>query len=195
MELLGCEAQWIIYVHTSIAFFAPVCVGETFVTRKVTRSVAQIHLGHMESVSVNDMSCTHTMTWWHPHTHSSDAYVYVYMHIKYWQRRGTGEYQRCFHSAYPYTTNQSRLFCGFQLGLSCKATSHEAIRLMNCWTRTEIREWCGLPLRGVVQGSDEVIGVTGCKRGHVTYYHLTYIAIWNNYTIGKLSLLHCNAAQ
>ena len=25
--------------------------GETFVTRKVTRSVAQIHLGYMESVS------------------------------------------------------------------------------------------------------------------------------------------------
>ena len=29
--------------------------GETFVTRKVTRSVAQIHLGHMESVSQHDM--------------------------------------------------------------------------------------------------------------------------------------------
>ena len=28
-------------------------VGETFVTRKVTRSVAQIHLGHMESVSID----------------------------------------------------------------------------------------------------------------------------------------------
>ena len=26
-------------------------LGETFVTRKVTRSVAQIHLGYMESVS------------------------------------------------------------------------------------------------------------------------------------------------
>lgn len=30
-----------------------VCVGETFVTRKVTRSVAQIHLGNMESVSAD----------------------------------------------------------------------------------------------------------------------------------------------
>jgi len=63
MELLGCEAQWI-YMHTSIAFFCfRFCVGETFVTRKVTRSVAQIHLGHMQSVSVNDMSYIHTMTW------------------------------------------------------------------------------------------------------------------------------------
>ena len=32
-------------------------VGETFVTRKVTRSVAQIHLGNMETVSgVSDVS-------------------------------------------------------------------------------------------------------------------------------------------
>ena len=29
--------------------------GETFVTRKVTRSVAQIHLGYMESVSQGKM--------------------------------------------------------------------------------------------------------------------------------------------
>ena len=28
-----------------------IVTGETFVTRKVTRSVAQIHLGHRESVS------------------------------------------------------------------------------------------------------------------------------------------------
>ena len=28
------------------------CEGETFVTRKVTRSVAQIHLGHIQSVSL-----------------------------------------------------------------------------------------------------------------------------------------------
>ena len=37
-------------------------VGETFVTRKVTRSVAQIHLGHMESVSASDVHITQTYT-------------------------------------------------------------------------------------------------------------------------------------
>ena len=36
---------------TFIVYFVKFLIGENFVTRKVTRSVAQIHLGHRESVS------------------------------------------------------------------------------------------------------------------------------------------------
>ena len=49
--------------------------GETFVTRKVSRSVAQIHLGHRESVSCTIL-CITILMWW------SDILVCLFQQFK-----------------------------------------------------------------------------------------------------------------
>ena len=56
MLIMKVHAEVIESTALSITFivryhFVKFLIGENFVTRKVTRSVAQIHLGHRESVS------------------------------------------------------------------------------------------------------------------------------------------------
>lgn len=48
-----------LYFVDQSSSFVKICVGETFLTRKVIRSVAQIHLENMEEVSTESVALMH----------------------------------------------------------------------------------------------------------------------------------------